>query len=113
MRESKIYLRDIINAMTSIEAFVGNMDFDQFKEDDKTTSAVTRKLEIIGEAAKNIPENITKKYSSVPWKEMAGMRDKLIHFYFGVNLKLVWQTIKHRIPHLKLSIKQILDEIDD
>ena len=113
MRESKIYLRDIINAMTSIEAFVGNMDFDQFKEDDKTTSAVIRKLEIIGEAAKNIPENITKKYSSVPWKEMAGMRDKLIHFYFGVNLKLVWQTIKHRIPHLKLSIKQILDEIDD
>jgi uncharacterized protein with HEPN domain len=112
MRESKIYLRDIINAMTSIESFVGNMDFDQFKDDDKTTSAVIRKLEIIGEAAKNIPKNITEKYSSVPWKEMAGMRDKLIHFYFGVNLKLVWQTIKHRIPQLKLSIKQILEEIE-
>jgi uncharacterized protein with HEPN domain len=99
--------------MTSIESFVGNMDFDQFKDDDKTTSAVIRKLEIIGEAAKNIPKNITEKYSSVPWKEMAGMRDKLIHFYFGVNLKLVWQTIKHRIPQLKLSIKQILEEIED
>jgi uncharacterized protein with HEPN domain len=98
--------------MTSIESFVGNMDFDQFKDDDKTTSAVIRKLEIIGEAAKNIPKNITEKYSSVPWKEMAGMRDKLIHFYFGVNLKLVWQTIKHRIPQLKLSIKQILEEIE-
>jgi len=113
MREYKIYLRDIINAMTSIESFVGKMDFDQFKDDDKTTSAVIRKLEIIGEAAKNIPKNITEKYSSVPWKEMAGMRDKLIHFYFGVNLKLVWQTIKHRIPQLKLSIKQILEEIED
>ena len=113
MREYKIYLRDIINAMTSIESFVGKMDFDQFKDDDKTTSAVIRKLEIIGEAAKNILKNITEKYSSVPWKEMAGMRDKLIHFYFGVNLKLVWQTIKHRIPQLKLSIKQILEEIED
>jgi uncharacterized protein with HEPN domain len=113
MRESKIYLRDIFNAMISIESFVGAMDFDQFKEDDKTTSAVIRKLEIIGEAAKNIPQSITKKYSTVPWKEMAGMRDKLIHFYFGVSLKLVWQTVKHRIPQLKPTIKQLLDELDN
>jgi len=113
MRESKIYLRDIFNAMISIESFVGAMDFDQFKEDDKTTSAVIRKLEIIGEAAKNIPQSITKKYSTVPWKEMAGMRDILIHFYFGVNLNLVWQTVKHRIPQVKPTIKQLLDELDN
>ena len=113
MRESKIYLRDIFDAMVSIESFVEKMDFDQFKEDDKTTSAVIRKLEIIGEAAKNIPQNITQKYSTVPWKEMAGMRDKLIHFYFGVNLKLVWQTVKHRIPQVKPIIEQLLDELDN
>ena len=113
MRESKIYLRDIFDAMVSIESFVEKMDFDQFKEDDKTTSAVIRKLEIIGEAAKNIPQNITQKHPTVPWKEMAGMRDKLIHFYFGVNLKLVWQTVKHRIPQVKPSIKQLLDELDN
>ena len=89
------------------------MDFDQFKVDDKTTSAVIRKLEIIGEATKNIPKSITKKYPTVPWKEMAGMRDKLIHFYFGVNLKLVWQTVKHRIPQVKPTIKQLLDELDN
>ena len=113
MRESKIYLRDIFDAMISIETFIGKMDFDQFKEDDKTTSAVIRKLEIIGEATKHIPQNITQKYPTVPWKEMAGMRDKLIHFYFGVNLKLVWQTVKHRFPQVKPSIKQILDEMDN
>jgi uncharacterized protein with HEPN domain len=113
MRESKIYLRDIFSAMISIESFVGNMDFDQFKGDDKTTSAVIRKLEIIGEAAKNVPQSITQKYPTIPWKEMAGMRDKLIHFYFGVNLNLVWQTVKHRIPQVKPTIKQLLDDIDN
>ena len=80
MRESKIYLLDILNAMISIESFVDEMDFDQFKEDDKTTSAVIRKLEIIGEAAKNVPQNITQKYSAIPWKEMAGMRDRISSF---------------------------------
>lgn len=113
MRDSKIYLRDIFNAMISIESFVENMNFDQFMEDDKTSSAVIRKLEIIGEAAKNVPQSITQKYPTVPWKEMAGMRDKLIHFYFGVNLKLVWQTVKHRIPQVKPTIKQLLDELHD
>lgn len=65
------------------------MDRDQFEQDDKTVSAVIRKLEIVGEAAKVIPEEIREKYSQIPWKEMAGMRDKLIHFYFGVDYGLV------------------------
>ena len=70
------------------------MDFREFCADDKTSSAVIRKLEIIGEATKNIPDNIQKQYPNIPWREMAGMRDKLIHFYFGVDYKLVWTTIK-------------------
>jgi uncharacterized protein with HEPN domain len=112
MRESKIYLQDVLDAMISIEAFVKGMDFDHFQVDDKTSSAVIRKLEIIGEATKNIPPDITQRFQMVPWKEMAGMRDKLIHFYFGVNLKLVWQTVKHRIPQIKPRIQQIINEID-
>lgn len=74
-------------------------------EDDKTSSAVIRKLEIIGEAVKNIPDEIKKKNTEIPWKEMAGMRDKLIHVYFGVDYNLVWQTIKNRLPNIK---KQLL-----
>ena len=88
-----------------------SQSFEDFKKDDKTSSAVIRKFEIIGEAAKQVPENVKQEYSSVPWKEMAGMRDKLIHFYFGVNYELLWQTIKNRIPQIKPVIVQILQDI--
>ena len=106
-----IYLNDIKNAIISIENFVDKMNFDQFKNDDKTSSAVIRKFEIIGEATKNIPEAIRKQHSQVPWKDIAGMRDKLIHSYSEVDLKLVWMTIKQRLPQLKSTIEKILEEL--
>ncbi len=107
MRNHSLYLKDILTAITSIEEFVKGMDFDEFRKDDKTSSAVIRKFEIIGEATKKIPESLKKKYPEIPWKEMAGIRDKLIHFYFGIDYKLVWQTIKHRIPQIKPLICEI------
>jgi len=102
-----LFLNDIKNAIISIESFVEGMNFEQFINDDKTSSAVIRKFEIIGEATKNIPENIREKYSQIPWKEIAGMRDKLIHAYSEVDLKLVWMTIKQRIPELKTIIEKM------
>jgi uncharacterized protein with HEPN domain len=75
--------------MEAIERFVENMDFEEFKRDDKTSSAVIRKFEIIGEATKNVPEAIKQKYQNIPWREMAGMRNKLIHFCFGMKYDLV------------------------
>ncbi len=74
----------------SIEKFIEGMNFEAFQADDKTASAVMRKLEIIGEATKQVPQEVRDKYPQVPWREMAGMRDKLIHFYFGVDYSLVW-----------------------
>ena len=88
------YLKDISNSIISIENFIKGMNYDQFKKDDKTSSAVIRKLEIIGEASKYIPDDIRQIYSQIPWKEMAGMRDKLIHAYSEVDFKLVWKTVK-------------------
>lgn len=108
MRDYQLYMKDILVAIERIEVFVGNMDLEAFKADDMTTSAVIRKLEIIGEAVKGIPEEIRKSHPHVPWKEMAGMRDKLIHFYFGVDYELVWGTIKRRLPEVKLWVKEIV-----
>ncbi len=111
MRDHRLYLKDILSAMGSIEDFVGRMSFEEFCSDDKTSSAVIQKFEIIGEATKNIPNNIRQQYPTIPWKEMAGMRDRLIHFYFGVDYKLVWKTIKERLPQVKPEIQHIYENL--
>lgn len=107
MKNYAVFIKDILQSIKAIEEFAKDMPLDKFIADDKTSSAVIRKLEIIGEAAKHIPENIKKKYPKIPWKEMAGMRDKLIHFYFGIDYNLVWQTIKKRLPELKKELLSI------
>jgi len=111
-RDIKLYINDIFNAINAIEKFVEGMDFKEFKEDDKTSSAVIRKFEIIGEATKHIPKEIKQKYPDIPWKEMAGFRDKLIHFYFGIKYELVWNTIKMELPELKTKIRKILIDLE-
>jgi uncharacterized protein with HEPN domain len=111
MRDYRLYLKDILAALESVETFVERMGFEEFRADDKTASAVVRKFEIIGEATKNIPEDIRRRYPKIPWKEMAGMRDRLIHFYFGVDYQLVWNTIKERLPRVKQQIQKILKEV--
>jgi len=111
MRDISLYLQDIIGAMLAIEQFVEGISLGEFKTDDKTSSAVIRKFEIIGEAAKQIPEEIRNKYPLIPWKEMAGMRDRLSHFYFGIKYELVWHTIKDVIPQVKPAIQEILKSL--
>jgi uncharacterized protein with HEPN domain len=111
-RSYKLYAKDILDSIEKIEEFIDGIDFDGFHEDDKTSSAVIRKLEIIGEAVKQLPAQIKDNYKGIPWKEMAGMRDKLIHWYFGVDYELVWNVITEEIPRLKSKLKKIFNEID-
>jgi uncharacterized protein with HEPN domain len=106
-REYKDYVMDIIEAIEKIEDFTKDMEFENFRKDDKTVFAVIRALEIIGEAVKKIPLTVKNKYKQMPWREAAGMRDKLIHEYFGVNINVVWKTIIEDIPRLKEEIKKI------
>jgi len=112
-RDSKLYIKDILESINAIEKFVRGMSFDEFAKDDKTSSAVIRKFEIIGEATKNVPEEVKKKFPNIPWKEMAGFRDKLIHFYFGIKYELVWNTIKIELPRLKPELEKVLDFLSE
>jgi uncharacterized protein with HEPN domain len=106
MREPKLYLKDILATMDAIEQFVEGVDFETFKNDDMMSSAVIRKFEIVGEATKHIPEEIRQKYPAIPWKDMSGMRDRLIHFYFGIKYELVWETIKKKYQKLNPGLRR-------
>ena len=89
MRDFQVYLEDIIDALNCIEAYTKGLTYEAFVNDRKTVDAVIRNFEIIGEAAKQVPLSIRREYSKVPWRDMAGMRDKLIHGYFGIQLDVV------------------------
>ena len=110
-RNLLLYIKDILQNMQDAEDFIRGMSFANFETDKRTFNAVVRSLEVIGEAAKNVPEEVRSKYPSVPWKEMAGLRDKVIHFYFGVNREVVWIAVKDRIPSIKPLIEQILQDL--
>ena len=86
------------------------MNGDEFHGDEKTVFAVIRALEITGEAAKKIPNEIRNKYTTIPWREITGMRDKLIHDYFGVNLQLIWKTVQHDLPELLPKLREVVEQ---
>lgn len=110
-RDVSIYLKDILENIERIEKFVNKMSYNDFVKDEKTYYAVTRSIEIIGEAVKHIPDSERIMYPEIPWKDMAGMRDKIIHFYFDVDLEIVWLTITEDIPEIKPLIKKVYEDI--
>ena len=113
MKRDKAYLKHILDAISNIEKFIEGIEKEDFLGNVEKQYAVLRGLEIIGEATKNLSEKLKTKYPHIPWKEIGGMRDKLIHQYFGVNLDLVWETIKTKLPELKNQILQIVKEMED
>ena len=104
------YFEDIAVAAEKIAQFVQGMTYEQFARDDKTAYAVVRALEIIGEAAKKIPSPVKEEHSAIPWRGMMGIRDKLIHDYFGVNLEVVWKTAWEDVPSLATQVRCVLRE---
>jgi len=112
-RDVRLYLDDILEAIDKIERYTEGLNFEQFRKDDKTGDAVIRNFSVIGEAVKNIPPGVRKKYPDIPWKIIAGMRDKLVHEYFGIRYDVVWETIELRLPSLRVALKKILDQMDE
>lgn len=107
-RNAKLYLEDILQSILKIEKYTQPLTFNHFSKDDKTIDAVVRNLAVIGEAAKNIPAEFKSKNPDISWKEIAGMRNKIIHEYFGIDEEILWKTIKEDLLPLKLKIKKLL-----
>lgn len=106
-REYNLYLNDIIDAIDKILKFTSGMSFYEFESDDKTIDAVIRNLEIVGEAVKNIPKKVKDKAPDVDWRKIAGLRDILIHEYFGVNKEIVWDIVQNKILPLKFACERL------
>jgi len=102
------YLRHILQECEFLIENSQEIEYDKFLNDPVLMRAFVRSLEVIGEAVKNLPEEFRKKHSAIPWKEIAGMRDKLIHEYFGVDYEVVWETVKRDIPVLRVQVEEIL-----
>lgn len=108
MRDYKLYLEDILKAIKNINKYSKDLTLASFKKNGLVIDAVVRNLEIIGEASKNIPADIKNESSAVEWKKVAGLRDILIHEYFGVDVEILWDIIRNKLPDLKKRISRLL-----
>ena len=109
-RELKLYLTDINDAISAIQSYVQDMTYEQLVNDRKTREAIILNFVVMGEAIKKIPPDIIDRYPDVPWKEFAGMRDKMVHGYFQISTTIIWETIQHDLAPFADAVKMLLRE---
>ncbi len=110
MRDYRLYLEDILEAINRIEEYTRSLSFEEFAKNNLVIDAVVRNLEIIGEACRSLPEEIRQKNPDIEWRKIIGLRNILIHQYFGIDIDILWDIVKKKLPDLKLKIKRILAE---
>jgi uncharacterized protein with HEPN domain len=109
-RQIKLYLTDIEDAITAIQSYTRDMTHEQLADDRRTREAIILNFVVMGEAIKKIPPEIIDRFPGVPWKEFAGMRDKLVHEYFQISTSIIWETIQHDLAPLAAAVKALLQE---
>jgi uncharacterized protein with HEPN domain len=109
-RPIDLLLRDICQAIDRIEQYIENLSFDAFSDDQKSIDAVTRNLEVMGEAANRLPDEFKEKYSEIEWYKVIGLRHRIVHEYFGIDLEIIWQILHKDLPKLKQGLTQIKSE---
>jgi uncharacterized protein with HEPN domain len=103
-RDPDLLIEDMRAAIRKIERYTTGMDQEQFRQDEKTVDAVVRNLEILGEATRQLPEDFTTRHPGVPWRQMAGLRNRIVHDYFGLDLEIIWEVIRHDLPELQVRL---------
>ncbi|MGJ7034631.1 HepT-like ribonuclease domain-containing protein [Anoxybacillus eryuanensis] len=109
-REPSVFLQDILAAAEKIEKYTQGLSYDDFLDNDLISDAVIKNILVIGEAAKHIPDEMRQASPHIEWRKMAGMRDMMIHGYFSINYRIVWDVVQNKIPRLKQHIMQLLNE---
>jgi len=111
-RDMRLYIADILESVAKIRQYTGNLSEEDFLADTQIQDAVFRRLEVIGEAAKNVPDDFRNKYPEIPWRKVAGLRDVLIHEYFGVNVRRVWKVAKQDVLDLERQLSIVRDDLN-
>ncbi|MFA6549231.1 MAG: DUF86 domain-containing protein [Candidatus Margulisiibacteriota bacterium] len=111
MKQNKVFLQHILDEIIFLEKETKKIDTASFFKNELLKRACARSLEVIGEAVKNLSDEFTAQHDDIEWKKLAGLRDKIIHFYFGVNWDIVWDVIKSKLPEVKEKIEKILEVI--
>src|SRR3990172_5633252 len=111
-RDQELFINDIVTAITNIEVYIGQSTFEDFSKDKKTIDAVLRNLEVIGEASRNISKSLRDQFKEIEWKGMMGMRDKVIHGYFGIDLSIVWETVTTKLLPLRDQLNSVREALE-
>jgi uncharacterized protein with HEPN domain len=106
-RDAELLVEDMLDALRKIDLYTAGMDHSSFLQDEKTVDAVVRNLEVLGEAARQIPDAFAARHPDVPWRKVTGLRNRIVHDYFGLDLEIIWQIVRNDLPPLKATLEKI------